>query len=330
MMQYSLRLAQPWVLLWLVPLFVIVFLVRWWWHYRAYYRYSMAQSLADAGYAVGNWHEYYFTGNRIVVLALLALLCAKPQWVDIQSSVSVEGIDIMLVLDVSGSMQFQDYDDDRRMRLEVAKDEAIRFIEKRTNDAIGLVLFGQGALSRVPLTADKNLLKTVVKELNFGLINPDGTLLSTALVTAANRLKSSRAASKVIIALTDGEPSEGDLDPSVALEIAKKLGIRIYTVGIGSDQDRTMYDPLRGLVRAPKINAQLLNRFAQETGGKFFVARNAKDMRTIYQTIDQLEKTKLEVPIFSNYYDMFIPIIIAIAVLLFIELILASWWWFGL
>lgn len=267
---------------------------------------------------------------RLLVLIVLVLLCAKPQLVDTRSSIIVEGIDIMLVMDVSGSMGYIDYEDDRRSRIEIAKDEAIRFIQKRTHDAIGLVIFGNEAVSRAPLTLDKPLLTSFVKTLDLGIINPDGTLLATALVTAANRLKHSKAASKVMILLTDGEPSEGDYDPQVALEIAKKLGIKIYTIGIGSDEERFMQHPFYGIVRAPKINSALLTRLAQETGGRFFIARNAKDMRTIYDTIDQLEKTKQETPIFSKYYDVFVPVIWLLIGLLLIPLCMATGRWFGL
>lgn len=330
MIEHSVRFAQPWILWWLLPAIVVVIVWRIWLQKKVYYQYSMASSIANAGYESRAWHEYFFTVSRIVTLLVLALLCAKPQLVDQRSSVVVEGIDIMLVLDVSGSMAYVDYEDDQRSRIEIAKDEAIRFIEKRSNDAIGLVIFGNDSVSRAPLTLDKTLLKSMVKGLELGIINSDGTLLATGLVTAVNRLKHSVSASKVIILLTDGEPSEGDLDPAVALEIAKKLGVRIYTIGIGSDQERFMQHPFYGVIRAPKINSGLLTRLAQETGGRFFVARNAKDMRSIYDMIDQLEKTKHEAPIFTNYYDLFLPFIGVLIGVLILQLLLATTWWFGL
>ena len=266
----TLRFAHPSFLVWAIPALMVVIVYRWFWHKKAVYHYPMARMLRDHGLVVNRWPERILAGLRLGSFMLLALLLAKPQLVDDRSLVTVEGIDIIVVLDVSGSMQFRDYEDDQRSRIEVAKDEAIRFIEKRNNDAIGLVIFGNDALSRVPLTLDKNLLKQMVKSLELGIINPDGTLLSTALVTAANRLKYSKAKSKIMIVLTDGEPSEGDCDPSIALAIAKKLGIKIYTIGIGSDEERLMQHPFFGVIRAPKINSVLLTRLAQETGRTIF------------------------------------------------------------
>lgn len=330
MIEYGLRFAHPEVLYWLLPILVVVVIARRWIARNVYYHYSMAGSIASAGYESTAWHEHIFAAIRVITLLVLAFLCAKPQLIDKKSSVVVEGIDIMLVLDVSGSMASVDYEDDQRPRIEIAKAEAIRFIEKRTNDAIGVVIFGNDSVSRIPLTLDKSLLKNMIKTLELGIVNPDGTLLATGIVTAANRLKHSKATSKVMILLTDGEPSEGDIDPAVAIEIAKKLGLRIYAIGIGSDQEKLMHHPFYGIIRAPKINSALLTRIAHETGGKFFVARNAKDMRMIYDTIDQLEKTKHDAPIFSHYYDLFLPFVWFLIILVFAQLVLATGWWFGL
>lgn len=330
MIHYGVRFAQPWILWWLIPTMMLAVLWRLFFYRKVYYRYSMAHVIASAGHASSAWHEHLLWGARLAILCMLALLCAKPQLVDKRSSITVEGIDIMLVLDVSGSMQYRDHADDQRTRIEIAKDEAIRFIEKRNNDAVGLVIFGNAAVSRVPLTLDKTMLKSVVKDIQLGIIDYNGTLLSTALVTACNRLKHSKSASKVIIILTDGAPSEGDIDPSVAVEIAKKLGIRIYTVGIGAEGDQVAFDPLYGQVIAMGVNRPLLTRIAHDTGGKFFIARNAKDMRTIYETIDQLEKTKIQAPLFSKYYDIFEPFVWFIAIVLLLELLFLTSWWFGL
>lgn len=327
-MDYALRFAQLWQWYWAIPVFIGALALRFWWHRRVVYRYSLASILAQQGFVASSFYERALAALRITVFILLIFLLAKPQLVDKRSHITVEGIDIMLVLDVSGSMQFKDYDDDARSRIEVAKDEAVRFIEKRNNDAIGLVIFGNDALSRAPLTLDKKMLIGLVRDLNLGIINPDGTLLSTAILTASNRLKHSKSRSKVMILLTDGEPSEGDLDSSVAIDIAKKLGIKIYTIGVGSDEERVLHHPLFGPIRAPKINSLLLTRIAQETGGKYFLARSSHDMRTVYDTIDRLEKTKIEAPIFGNYHDLFIPFIWCILMLLCLELLLVSFWWF--
>lgn len=223
----------------------------------------------------------------------------------------------------------RDDKDDERSRVEIAKAEAIRFIEKRTNDAIGLVLFAHDAVSRSPLTHDKKMLRHLVEQLHVGLIEPRATVLSTAIISAINRLKNSKAKSKIIIVLTDGEPSENDIPAPIAIEAAKKLDIKIYTIGIGSDKPMFI-QTLYGIMQSPGVNAPLLKKIAQETGGQFFMAKNAKDMRMIYDTIDALEKTENETPIFSNYWDIFVPFVWIIIGLLVTELAVSTFIWFGI
>jgi len=263
------------------------------------------------------------------VLFLLALLVAKPQLVDSRSNIMVDGIDIMLVLDASGSMQYQDYSDDERSRFEVAQEEAIRFSKKRTNDAIGLVIFGKDALSRCPLTLDKKIITDMVSGLKLGDIDPDGTMLATAVVTAVNRLKHSSAKSKIMILLTDGEPSPGDMNFSAAIEIAKKFNIKVYAIGIGTDQEGYVMHPFYGMIPKPKVNSALLQQIARETGGVFFMAQDEHDMRHVYDTIDQLERTKHEAPLYSRYIDLVIPVLLLCIGLLFLEQLLLSFVWFS-
>lgn len=330
MSNYFLRFAQLPFLYVLIPLILVIIFFRYYWHKPTVYTYSLGTTMQKHG--VASYHPYkkIFFWLRAFVLLILALLIAKPQLVDSRSKVTIEGIDIVLVLDVSGSMQFQDYADDDRSRVDVAKQEAVRFIEKRSNDAIGLVIFGKDAVSRCPLTFDKHMLRSVVHELKIGTIDPDGTMLITAMVTAANRLKHSHAKSKVMIVLTDGEPSDGDMDPKVAVEVAKRLGIKMYTVGIGSEDDEVFMHPLFGLVAKPKVNKTLLMHIARETGGQFFMARNAQDMRRIYDTIDTLEKTEHAVPIFSKFYDIFMPFVGMLMGIMVLEVVLSTFIWFAI
>jgi Ca-activated chloride channel homolog len=315
---------------WLIPTLCAIIVLKLFAYKPALYRYSLAQTLIRTGHTKPPTHRRVFTAIRTILLALLVFLIGKPQLIDYHSKISIDGNDIMLVLDISGSMQHRDYEDDERSRLEVAKDEATRFIHKRTNDALGLVIFGNDALSRIPLTLDKKMLEQAVDSLQIGVLDPEGTVLAKALATAANRLKNSKAKSKVIILLTDGAPSPNDIDPAIAIQIAQKLGIKVYTIGIGGDEDQYLMHPLYGLIPKPKINKALLSQIAKETGGTFFLARNAHDMRTIYNTIDALEKTRQETDIFNNYYDIFIPFIWCIIALLGIELLLSSTIWFGI
>ena len=327
---FFVRCAYPWVIPVLAGVILLVIVLRKKLYKPVFYRYSLAHSLKKNGNGNVHFHKKIFYCMRLFILALLALVIAKPQLVDSRSKVPVQGIDIVLVLDVSGSMQFQDYEDDERSRFDVAKAEAIHFIEKRTSDAIGLVLFGKDTLSRCPITFDKQLLQATVEELKLGVIDADGTMLITGMITAANRLKHSQSKSKVMIVLTDGEPSEGDMNESVIIDIAKKLGIKIYTVGIGSEEERVFLHPVYGLVAKPKVNKDLLTRIAKSTGGHYFMAHNARDMRRIYDTIDRLEKTEHEEPVFSLYYDLLAACVAIASVLILSELLLSTFVWFSL
>jgi len=328
-LEYFLRFAYPVALYILVPFLLVILIVRAKWHRITTYRFSMAQTLKNNYKGINHPYKKVFYALRALAFALLVFLIAKPQLVDTHSKVSVQGIDIMLAVDISGSMEMQDDKQDGRSRVQIAKAEAIHFIEKRTNDAMGLVIFANDAVSRCPLTHDKKMLRHLVQGLQIGLIDPRTTVLSTAIVSAINRLKNSKAKSKVIILLTDGEPSQNDTPAQVAIKAAQQLDIKIYTIGIGSDKPM-MVQTMYGIARSPGVNAPLLKQIAQETGGKFFMAKNAKDMRSIYDTIDALEKTDNETPVFSNYWDIFIPFVWAIIGLLMIELVVSTFVWFGI
>jgi Ca-activated chloride channel family protein len=315
----------------IIPFLLLVLWLRMRWYKPITYRYSLVKTITEsAPTASAGYHKKIISFMRFASLVILAFLIAKPQLVDNKSFIKADGIDIVLALDVSGSMQHQDYADDNRSRLAIAKDEAIRFIQKRTNDAIGLVLFANETLSRCPVTHDKKMIRDMVKDIELGMINPDGTLLATAIVTACNRLKHSESTSKVIVLLTDGQPSDKDMNPTVALEVAQKLGIKIYTIGIGSDKDEVIMHSFFGPIGRPKINKELLTYFAQKTGGTFFHARNAGDMRAIYDTIDQLEKKEYQAPVYQKYYDIFMPFAWLVLALFGAELFASTLIWYGL
>ena len=329
-MEYFFRFEHPGLLMISFGVLAGAVAARWWWHKSIQFRYSLGAVIAEQQQQSHHPFKKILEGLQLLAMVLIACAIGKPQLVDSRSNIIVEGIDIMLALDASGSMQFQDCSDDDRSRFEVAKDEAVRFIEKRPNDAIGLVIFGKVALSRCPLTMDKRIITELIQDLELGDIDPDATMLATAMMTAINRLKSSVAKSKVIILLTDGEPSPGDIDPDVAVKIAQKFGIKVYTIGIGSDRDEMILHPFGGLMQKPKVNTPLLQKIARETGGKFFMAHNDRDMRTIYDTIDRLEQTEHESPLYSRYADIYAPMIIAALLLLFIGQLLGSGVWFSI
>lgn len=292
------------------------------------YRYSLVSVLKLRGLTSRHPYKKILSFMRFLTLIILALLCGKPQFVDPKSKIEVKGIDMMLVVDVSGSMQYSDFN--HETRIDVAKKEAMRFAAKREHDPMGIVLFGKHALSRCPLTLDKRILHALLNEIEIGVVDPDGTVLTRAIIAAVNRLKNSESMNKVIILLTDGEPSEGDLSHNVALEAARRFNIKIYTIGIGSEEQKFAMHPFYGRIALPKVNKELLDLLARETGGKSFLAKNPDDMRTIYDTIDSLEKTVHETDIFSKYYDVFVPFVLVVVGILFLELLLATFVWFSI
>jgi len=328
--EYFFRFANVSRLWLLLPFIALLICLRLMWYKYATYRYSLGSELRAQRFGSRHKHKIIFFLMRLFVLFIIALLIARPQLVDSRSNVLVDGIDMMLVLDVSGSMRFADSGDQKKSRFVVAKQEAIRFIDKRVNDPIGLVIFGKDAISRCPMTTDKNILKSIVNDLHLGVINQEGTFLSTGLLIAANRMKDSQAKSKVIILLTDGEPTEGDQRPETAIEVARRMGIKIYTIGIGSDADRVIRHPWHGLMKIAGVNKRLLSEIARQTGGQFFMAENQKDMRQIYDTIDKLEKTEYETDVFSRYYDLFMPFLWVILAFVLLEIVLSSLLWFGI
>lgn len=315
------HVAYPWILYG----GGFIFLAAVWWRFTRYrgvvYRYPLAYELAAHGKGA-SVKKYAASILRALALFCLLLLAARIQLPHAQSPVAVQGIDIVMALDVSGSMNAVDDLKDGRSRLEVAKDEAINFVKKRHHDQIGLVLFARDCLSRCPLTLDKKILTSLLDEVEIGIIDQNGTFLSTGIAVAVNRLKNSRAQSKIIIALTDGAPSEGDLAPEAAIELAKKFGIKIYTIGIGADEP--MYI---GFGMAPPLNKRLLQSIAQATGGKFFEAKKPQDMQHIYQEINRLEKTAIDAEIFTRYREYFMPIALAAFLALCAELMLATFVW---
>ncbi|MBM3893579.1 VWA domain-containing protein [Candidatus Dependentiae bacterium] len=298
---------------------------------RSWYTYPLTDSIIKHALQKPRRIKYFLFLLRFCTLCFLVFLASRPQWADERSRVNVDGIDIVIALDISGSMQLFDDQHDRRMRVDVAKAEAIRFIEKRTNDPIGLVLFAKDAISRCPLTLDKHILKELVGNIEIGLLDPDGTALGTGLATAVNRLKDSKAKSKIIILLTDGEPSPEKIAPETAIELAQQNHIKVYTIGIGNDQGGFIMHPMFGLQAGQtRVNVPLLKTIAEKTGGEFFLAHNPKEMRTVYEKIDKLEKTEIQTDIFHTFYEAFAYFIWLFLALFFFELLLRISIWRGL
>lgn len=328
---YFLRFAYPNLFYFLIPIFLAALFYRLKFYKYPVYSYSLGDFLYNQGIAKSSKYKKFLSLLRAAVLIFLIFLIARPQWIDSNSKVNVEGIDIVLAIDVSGSMQVFDDLNDRRSRIQVAKDEAIRFIEKRADDPIGIVIFAKDALSRCPLTLDKNILKDVVGELGLGYIDPEGTSLGTGLATAVNRLRKSRAKSKIIILLTDGEPTPEKIEPNVAIDLAKQYGVKVYTVGIGNEKGGFIEHPFFGVRQVDvKLDTELLKKIATQTGGMFFRANNPAQMKQIYNTINSLEKTEYQTDIFHRYYEAFLTFVWGLILLFALELALRIYFWRGI
>lgn len=293
-------------------------------------KYSLTSNLAKKGLKAPGWKNNILLLLQFLISALLALLCLKPQVVNKDSKVQVEGIDIVLSLDVSGSMSAFDDVKLQKSRFDIAKNEAAKFIDKRVDDQIGLVIFGAQTITLCPLTLDKGILNKFLEELNLGYIDPDGTLLGASLVNACNRLKKSKAKTKIIVLLTDGAPSPGDVPVQIGIDMAKKLKIKVYTIGFGSEAGGYGTNAFGMVVPGmQKINKKLLQKIAEDTGAKFYLAQNQDEVRRVYQDIDNLERSRHEADIYSNYLDLFFPVAMSAAMLMFIYFLLSSFVFFG-
>ncbi len=246
---------------------------------------------------------------RLLALALLIVCFARPQAGHTEEEILTEGVDIVLALDISSSMLAEDFKPNNR--LEAAKLVAADFIRGRTNDRIGMVVFAAKSFTQCPLTLDYGILLNFIEEIEIGMIE-DGTAIGMAIANAASRLRDSKAKSKVVILLTDGQNNRGQLDPLTAAKVAKAFGIRIYAIGVGKRGDALfpVDDPIWGkrYVRMPvKIDEKILKEIAQITGGSYFRATDKESLEKIFEEIDGLEKTKIEVKEFTRYSEMFVP-----------------------
>ena len=263
---------------------------------------------------------------RLAVFVLLVLVLARPQTQNSWKNETMEGIDIMLAMDVSTSMLAEDL---KPNRIEAAKQVAADFIIGRPNDNIGLTIFAGEAFTQCPMTTDHasllNLLHNVRTDIAQRLIE-DGTAIGMGLANAVSRLKDSKAKSKVVILLTDGSNNRGDLSPMTAAEIAKSFGIRVYTIGVGTNKVAPYPMPVAGgvqYVNIPvEIDTKMLSDIAAATDGDFYRATNNKELQQIYKEIDKLEKSKLNVKKYSKRYEAYQPYAIAAIILLLLEILL--------
>ncbi|HSR17861.1 MAG TPA: VWA domain-containing protein, partial [Ignavibacteriaceae bacterium] len=255
-----------------------------------------------------SWRErlkHFPVALRLLALALLIVALARPQSFSSGEDIYTEGIDIAMVLDISGSMLAEDF---KPNRLEAAKKVIDDFIKGRTSDRIGLVIFSREAFTQCPLTVDYSVLRNLLKEIKSGMIE-DGTAIGNAIANGVNRLKGSDAKSKIMILLTDGVNNSGEIDPISAAQIAKTFNIRIYAIGVGTrgEAPYPIQTPFgtRYQMMPVEIDENVMRQIAQITSGKYFRATNNRKLEQIYNEIDKFEKTKVEITSYRNATELF-------------------------
>lgn len=319
----SLAFANPefFYLLGIIPV-----LVGWYvWKYNQHYPQVQLPTLEGLGNAGKDWVTKTILVPfvlRMLVIVSLVVALARPQTSLDEEKVTTEGIDIVLAIDISSSMLAEDF---KPNRLEASKKVATDFIDDRLNDRVGLVIFSGESFTQCPITTDHSVVKNLMKDVKTGLVE-DGTAIGMGLATAVNRLKESEVKSKVIILLTDGDNNAGIIDPATAAEAAIQFGIRVYTIGVGS----------RGMAPYPfktrlgiqyqdvevKINEELLQQIADMTGGNYYRATGNRSLEDIYEKIDQLEKSKIEVTAYQRKSEQYHAFAAIGGILFLLELLL--------
>jgi Ca-activated chloride channel family protein len=316
--------ASPWLLL-------LLLLIPFWWLWRLRHRppaivFSRADVLAR-GRRGGAFTRHTLTTLRVLLIAGLILALARPRSGAHTENVNSEGINIVIAIDLSSSMLSEDFQPQNR--LEVAKDKVKQFILGRHSDRIGLVAFAGEALTQVPLTVDYPVLLAAVDNLQAGQLE-DGTAIGTAIATAANRLRNAPGHSRVLILLTDGENNRGAIDPRTAAQAAAAVGVKIYTIGAGTEGMAPV--PVgRGLMgmryeyRPVEIDEGLLRDVATTTGGRYFRAVDAAALQRIYAQIDQLEQDPVRAHTYVRYTDLYRwPLAVAV-IALALEALISLW-----
>jgi Ca-activated chloride channel family protein len=319
----NLTFANPaffWGLL-LIPLATVWYILR---HKKqeASVRFSDTEGFQSLPKSWKVYGRHLLFALEMASLALLLVAMARPQSSSSSQKSNIEGIDIILAQDISGSMLARDFKPDR---LEASKKVASEFVEGRPGDRMGLVVFSGESFTQVPLTTDHGVMLNMLSELKNGMIE-DGTAIGDGLATAINRLKDSEAVSKVIILLTDGMNTAGSVDPYTAAEMAKLYGIRVYTIGVGTYGTApfpvqtifgTQYQQMK-----VEIDEKLLQTIANNSGGRYFRATSNQKLDEIYQEIDKLERSKIEVMEFKRLHEEFYPLVAWALALLLLEFLL--------
>ena len=314
-MSLPFTVAEPWFFMFFSLFFFFIIFIRYQFHKPTFYIYPLASYLKKKNFNASSFYSLFFFSLRIISFLLLVFLIARPQIEYGKTNQNEDGIDIILDLDVSGSM---DILVDSRSRFEIARSAALEFAKKRVHDSVGLVIFGKRSLLRAPLIFDKQVLKEIMDDINIQSLGQeiiDGTDINSSIVASCRALDGSKGKSKVVILLTDGISNVRPTNRSVSLEgavkLASKAGVKVYTIAFG-----------------PFCDEQCLRYIAEKTGANFFQLRNFKGLDKIYDKINELEKKSHEVKLFPKYNDYFMPFLIFLIGLLFFELIMATFVWF--
>lgn len=316
------RLAN-WYFLLFIPFIIYIFIIM---KNKSTLKFSSVKLLRSSGLKKTYKHKI---GKYIICLSLVLLVIAlsRPQMTDQPDTIQEKGIDIAMVLDVSGSMESVDF---KPNRLEVAKETIEDFVEDRPSDRLALVIFAGTAYTRIPLTLDHNIVKQSLEEITTESVNDDGTAIGMAISVGLNRLKKSDSLSKVMILVTDGENNAGAINPSTATDLAKELGIKIYTIGVGTDETiyavdffgQTHYQRGEG-----GLDEELLKGIADKTGGKYYRAKDPETMSQIFSDINELEKTKFDRDDFVQYKELAFNLIKLALILLLIGIFLDRYYY---
>lgn len=288
---------------------------------------SSTTSLSSAPRTLRYYARHLPLVLRCVVVMLVAVALARPQSTESMSKTTVDGVDIVLALDVSGTMLAADFEPNR---LTVAKEVAAKFVADRPNDRIGLVIFAGESYTQSPITTDKAALHTLLQQVEFGIID-DGTAIGMGLATSINRLRESDAKSKVVILLTDGVNNTGQVAPLAAADIAAEYGIKVYTVGVGKRGTAPypvvdMWGRTQYVQQRVEIDEQTLTDIAAKTGGEYFRATDERALYDIYERINQLEKSRVETDNYVKYNELFAPYLLLALALLFVEFLVRRLW----
>lgn len=324
------RFANP-EYLFLLILVPVLFVYHWWRGKRltGKVKYSTLRYMKNLPVSLRQRVRKYFFVFRLAIITLVIFALARPQSGTRKQEITTEGIDIVLALDVSSSMLAEDFKP--KNRIEAAKAVAEEFINGRTNDRIGLVIFAGEAFTQCPLTLDYGVLIQLLDKVQVAPREWDGTAIGNGIATAVARLKDSKAKSKVIILLTDGRNNAGEIDPLTAAQIAETFNIRIYTIGAGT-RGSALYpvqDPIFGkrYVNMPvEIDEDILKRIAAQTDGQYFRATDSEKLREIYSQINEMEKTKIHVKEFTKYRELFVNYAGVGLLLLLLEIVLLGTW----